>query len=204
MISYDYVVVGAGTAGCVVAARLSEDPDLRVLLVEAGGERGPEAMSVPAMWPTLTGSDVDWGYHTVPQPELGGASLPYPRGKVVGGSSGINAMAHVRGARDSYDRWAGEGVSGWGFDELLPYFRRTETTKGRDPHLRGTAGPHIIERAAEANPVAEAFVQACRERGYPLSDDLNGDQAEGVCWYDRNIVAGKRQSARSEEHTSEL
>jgi choline dehydrogenase len=195
MDSFDFVVVGAGTAGCVVAARLSADPDLRVLLIEAGSDCGPDAMSVPAMWPTLMGSDVDWGLQTVPQTALDAAVLPYPRGKVLGGSSGINAMAHLRADRSSYDRWAIEGTTGWGFDELLPYFQRTENTKGRDPHFRGTAGPVTIERAAEAHPAAEAFFQACKERGYPVSDDLNGGQSEGICWYDRNIVAGQRQSA---------
>jgi choline dehydrogenase-like flavoprotein len=195
MDSFDFVVVGAGTAGCVVAARLSEEPDRRVLLIEAGGDRGPDAMSVPAMWPTLVGSQVDWGLQTVPQAGLDGAVLPYPQGKVLGGSSGINAMAHLRADRSSYDHWANEGATGWGFDDLLPYFQRTETTAGRDPRFRGSAGPLTIERATEIHPAAEAFFEACEQREYPVSDDLNGAQSEGICWYDRNIVAGRRQSA---------
>jgi choline dehydrogenase len=195
MDSFDFIVVGAGTAGCVVAARLSEEPDRRVLLIEAGRNGGPDAMSVPAMWPTLMGSDVDWGLQTVPQTGLDAAVLPYPQGKVLGGSSGINAMAHLRADRSSYDHWAIEGATGWGFDDLLPYFQRTENAQGRDPHFRGTAGPLTIERAAETHPAAEAFFQACKERGYPMSDDLNGARSEGICWYDRNIVAGRRQSA---------
>lgn len=192
--SYDFVVIGAGTAGCVLAARLSEDRDLRVLLLEAGGDPGPDA-SVPGMWPALLGSDIDWGLSTVPQAGLGGAVLPYPRGKALGGSSATNAMAHLRADRASYDRWIAEGAPGWGFDDLLPYFRRSESADGRDPRFRGIGGPMTIERAPQVHPAAEAFFQACKERGYPVSDDLNGAQSEGVCWYDRNIVAGVRQSA---------
>jgi choline dehydrogenase len=114
---------------------------------------------------------------------------------VLGGSSSINAMAHLRADRSSYDSWAAAGATGWGFDDLLPYFMRTENTQARDPHFRGTTGPLTIERIADPHPAAVAFYQACKERGYPVSDDLNGAQSEGVCWYDRNIVAGKRQSA---------
>lgn len=191
---YDFVVIGAGTAGCVLAARLTEDRDLRVLLLEAGGDPGPDA-SVPGMWPALLGSQIDWGLRTVPQAGLGGAVLPYPRGKALGGSSATNAMAHLRADRASYDCWIAEGAPGWGFDDLLPYFRRSESADGHDPRFRGMRGPMIIEGAPQVHPTAEAFFQACKERGYPVSDDLNGAQSEGVCWYDRNIVAGVRQSA---------
>lgn len=152
-------------------------------------------MTVPAMWPTLLTSVVDWGLQTVPQAGLDSAALPYPRGKVLGGCSGINAMAHLRADRSSYDHWAAEGAKGWGFDDLLPYFQRSETTRGLDPYFRGTEGPMTIERATDIHPAAEAFFRACEQHGYPVSDDLNGAQSEGVCWYDRNIVAGRRQSA---------
>jgi choline dehydrogenase len=195
MSAYDYVVVGGGTAGCVVAARLSEDPDARVLLVEAGRRDGTDAMSVPAKWLTLLDSEVDWGFRTVPQAGLDGAVLGYPRGRVLGGSSGINAMTHLRADRSSYDRWAAGGASGWGFDDLLAYFRRAENAMGRDPHLRGTDGPLIVEPNVNPHPAAEAFFAACRERGYPVSHDLNGFHTEGVCWFDQNIVDGRRQSA---------
>lgn len=121
--------------------------------------------------------------------------LPYPRGKVLGGSSGINAMAHLRADRSSYDHWAIEGATGGGYDDLLPYCQRTENAQGCDPHFRGTEGPLTIERAAETHPAADAFFQACEERGYPVSDELNGARSEGICGYDRNIVAGRRQSA---------
>lgn len=195
MSSYDYVIVGGGTAGCVVAARISEDPDVRVALVEAGPRDGTDAMSVPAMWLTLVGSGVDWGFRTTPQAGLDGAVLGYPRGKVLGGSSGINAMTHLRADRSSYDRWAADGATGWGFEDLLRYFRRAENAPGRDPQLRGTDGPLTVQHPTNPHPAAAAFFAACQERGYPVSDDLNGAQTEGVCWFDQNIVHGTRQSA---------
>jgi choline dehydrogenase len=195
MNTYDFVVVGAGTAGCVIASRLSENRELRVLLLEAGGDAGPDTMAMPAMWPALVGSGVDWGLQTVPQVGLDGAVLPYPRGKVLGGSSAINAMAHLRADRSSYDSWLDAGATGWGFDDLLPYFMRAESAPGRDPRFRGSGGPLNIERLPDVSPAAEAFFEACQERGYPVSADLNGAESEGVCWYDRNIVDGARQSA---------
>ena len=152
-------------------------------------------MSVPAQWLTLVGSDVDWGFRTTPQAGLDNAVLQYPRGKVLGGSSGINAMTHVRADRSSYDRWAADGAIGWGFEDLLPYFRRSENAPGRDPQLRGTDGPLTVQHTTNPHPAAEAFFAACQERGYPVSDDLNGAQTGGVCWFDQNIVDGKRQSA---------
>jgi choline dehydrogenase len=163
-----------------------------VSFVEAGRRDGTDAMSVPAKWLTLLDSDVDWGFRTVPQAGLDGAVLGYPRGRVLGGSSGINAMMHLRADRTSYDRW---GADGWGFDDLLPYFRRAENAVGRDPHFRGTDGPLTVEPNVNPHPAAEAFFAACRERGYPVSADLNGFHTEGVCWFDQNIVDGKRQSA---------
>ena len=195
MSSFDYVVVGGGTAGCVVATRISEDPDVRVLLIEAGRRNGADAMNVPAMWLSLLGSDFDWGFRTAPQAALDGAVLAYPRGKVLGGSSGINAMTHLRADRASYDGWAADGATGWGFEDLLPYFRRSENAPGRNSQFRGTEGPLTVRPAINPHPAAEAFFEACQERGYPVSDDLNGADTEGVCWFDQNIVEGKRQSA---------
>jgi len=195
MSSYDYVVVGGGTAGCVVAARVSEDPEVRVLLVEAGGRDATDAMNAPAQWLALLGSDVDWGFRTAPQTGLDGTVLAYPRGKVLGGCSGINAMVHLRGDRSSYDSWAADGAIGWGFEDLLPYFRRSENAPGGDPQLRGRGGPLTVQRSMNPHPAAKAFFEACRERGYPVSDDLNGAPSEGVGWLDENIVDGKRQSA---------
>jgi choline dehydrogenase len=194
MTSYDFIVVGAGTAGSVVAARLSEDPDTRVLLLEAGPAQGPEAVSVPAAWPTLAGSEVDWGYATAPQPGLADAALPYARGKMLGGSSSINAMLFVRADRSSYDDWAADGAPGWGYENLLPYFRRSETADGRDTRYRGTDGPMTPLRATNVHPVARALLQAFGELGYPLAEDLSGADREGASWTEINAVDGVRQS----------
>lgn len=136
---YDFVVVGGGTAGSVLAARLSEDPSTTVLLLEAGSATAPLAVSVPPAWPTLLDSLVTWGFRTVPQPALLGAELPYPRARLLGGCSCINAMAHSRAHRSSYDAW---GVPGWGYDDLLPYFKRSETAPPIvTPPTAAVAGP---------------------------------------------------------------
>jgi choline dehydrogenase len=195
MTSSDFIVVGAGSAGSVVAARLSENPDVQVLLLEAGPAHGPDAVSIPSAWPTLIGSDVDWGYTTVEQPGLAGAARPYPRGKMLGGSSAINAMMYIRADRSSYDDWAADGAPGWGYENLLPYFRRAERVAGRDPRYRGTHGPMTPMRAANIHPVARAFAQAFAQLGYPAADDLNGADREGVAWPELTVVDGIRQSA---------
>ena len=137
MTEYDYIIVGAGTAGCVLAARLTEDSGTRVLLLEAGNSGQTPAMTIPGGWPELIGTAADWAGVTTPQAEAGPVS--YPRGRGLGGSGAINAMAHVRGHRAVYDGWAAAGAAGWGFADLLPYFRRSEHTHGRDPALRAPA-----------------------------------------------------------------
>ena len=137
MTEFDYIIVGAGTAGCVLAARLTQDPGTRVLLLEAGGAERTRAMTVPDAWPDLLGSAADWADVTSAQADAG--PVPYPRGRALGGSGAINAMAHIRGHRAVYDGWAAGGAAGWGFADLLPYFRRSEHAEGRDPSLRGMA-----------------------------------------------------------------
>jgi choline dehydrogenase len=195
MSSYDFVVVGGGSAGSVVASRLSEDPGVRVLLLEAGPADGSAAMSVPTAWPALQGSEIDWRYTTVPQPGLGGTAIPYPRGKVLGGSSSINAMAFLRGHRSAIDAWEAAGAKAWGYDDLLPYYQRSEHTEGLDLHYRGTGGPMRPKPAATIHPTALAFIEAVQERGYPASADLNGADQEGVARYDLTVADGARQSA---------
>jgi len=150
--SFDYVVVGAGTAGSVLASRLSQDPNVRVLLIEAGTSEGPDAMSSAPAWSTLRGSSVGWKYRTVAQPGLDGRSIAYTRGKVLGGSSSINAMAHVRGPRSAIDAWVKAGATGWGFDDLLPYYRRSEHTEDRDPAYRGVGGPMTPKTVQRIHP----------------------------------------------------
>jgi choline dehydrogenase len=194
MQSFDYVIVGAGSAGCVLAARLSEDPQVRVLLVEAGAADGPETMSVPPAWPTLMGSTADWGYVTTPQAGTNHIVQPYPRGKVLGGSSSINAMAFLRGHRAGYDAWVQDGAAGWGYEDLLPFFKRSERAPGRDPDYRGAEGPMVVSPAADAHPLAHAYREAAVEVGHHFSADLNGEDQEGAGWLETNIVGGVRQS----------
>jgi len=190
---YDFVVVGGGSAGCVLASRLTEDEHVRVLVLKAGEAHGPDAMNVPALWPTLLGTTVDWGSHTVPQRALNGAVLAYPRGRVLGGSSSINAMAFLRAHPSSYNCWAGE-ARGWDYDALLPYFQRSECAAGRDPRWRGTNGPMTPTPMRNLHPAAEAFLEACEELGFPISSDLNAAEPEGASRYELTAVDGVRQS----------
>jgi choline dehydrogenase len=190
---FDFIVVGAGTAGCVLAARLSEDAGARVLLLEAGGPERTRAMTVPSEWPANLGTAADWGGQTTAQADGGPAA--YPRGRALGGSGAINAMAHVRGHRAVYDGWALGGAPGWGFADLLPYFKRSERAEGHDPALRGTEGPVRVAPAAadDRHPVARAFTEALCAIGCPATEDLSGD--EGVAWADLAIAGGERVSA---------
>ncbi|HEY4461654.1 MAG TPA: GMC family oxidoreductase N-terminal domain-containing protein [Streptosporangiaceae bacterium] len=191
---YDYIIVGAGSAGCVLAARLSERADARVLLVEAGPASGPAHMGVPQAWPLLLGSEVDWAFTTVPQEHAGGQPHLWPRGKVLGGSSAINAMIFTRGDRAAFDEWAAAGAAGWSYDDLLPFFKRSERAEGRDPAYRGTDGPLRVAPVTGPHPFSQAVFDALVAAGYPVAGDLSAPDAEGVGWHDANIVDGQRQS----------
>ena len=192
---FDYIIVGAGTAGCVLAARLSGSA--RVLLLEAGGPAQTRAMTVPDAWPELLGTAADWAGVTSAQADAG--PVAYPRGKGLGGSGAINAMAHVRGHQAVYDGWAAAGAAGWGYADLLPYFRRSEHADGRDPDLRGTSGPVRVAPVPEAgrHPVASAFAEALHQMGCPVTDDLSGQRQEGAAWVDLAIAGGQRVSPDS-------
>jgi choline dehydrogenase len=192
--NYDFIVVGGGSAGCVIASRLSENESARVLLLEAGSGQPLEAMAVPPAWPTLLDSPASWGEFTTEQAATGTSTI-LARGRVLGGSSGINAMVFARGHRSSYDAWIPAGAKGWGFDDLLPYFKRSENAVGRDPALRGVGGPLTVRPADPPHPVIMACLEAAAERGYRRATDISGGLEEGFGRPDLNIVDGRRQSA---------
>jgi choline dehydrogenase len=194
MRAYDYIVVGAGSAGCVVAARLSEDENVRVLLLEAGGQDSLEFIHIPPAWPTLLGTEVDWDYSTTPQDGTAGLVQKWPRGKVLGGSSSINAMVYLRGHRHDFDAWEQAGAEGWGYHGVLPYFRRMEHVEGKESAYRGRGGPMRPHIATDPNPLSAVFLEAARELHYPLTDDFNGSIQEGAGWHELTIADGKRQS----------
>ena len=193
-LSYDYIIVGGGTAGSVIAARLSEKADVRVLLVEAGAASALPDMELPAVWPLLLASAANWGDVTVPQ-SFNGATLAAPRGRALGGSSSINGLNFLRGHRSSYDTWVEAGATGWGFDDLLPFFRRSETTVGRDEALRGTDGPMVVGPMTEPSPVIVGALAAAAELGYRVADDISSGDETGFGLSDANVVDGRRLSA---------
>ena len=195
MADADYIVVGAGSAGCVLANRLSEDPGNKVILLEAGGRDRHPAIHIPI----LAGAayfvkSINWGYDTAPEPHLDGRSLHWPRGKVLGGSSSINGMMYIRGHRGDYDTWRQMGLDGWDYDSVLPYFRRSEGHANRQDEFHGGDGPWKIKTARSDNPLYQAFFDACAARGYERTSDFNGAQQEGYNWHDFNIDAGRRNS----------
>jgi choline dehydrogenase-like flavoprotein len=194
MQSFDFIIVGAGTAGCVLAARLSEDPDLRVGLIEAGGAADDPAIRDPLQWPRLQGSAIDWQFRTVPQRHTAGRSHAWPRGRVVGGSTALNAMAHVRGHPRDFDGWAADGCPGWSYRDLLPYFIRSETSDRAPSFYHGDSGPVHLMTPPEPHPITLAYMAAGVERGIPATDDHNGPCMTGPTLNTLTIQDGYRQS----------
>jgi choline dehydrogenase len=192
----DHIVVGAGSAGCALAYRLSEDGQSTVLVLEHGGsDAGPLIQMPAALSIPLNMAAYDWGYQTEPEPGLGGRRLHCPRGKVIGGSSSINGMVYVRGHAQDYDGWEAMGAAGWGYRHVLPYFKRLETSHGGEPGWRGADGPLHVTRGAMANPLYRAFIEAGRQAGYPLTRDYNGRQQEGFGPMEMTVWGGRRWSA---------
>jgi choline dehydrogenase len=194
--SFDYVIVGAGSAGCVLADRLSADGRHKVLLLEYGGSdrsifiQMPSALSIP-----MNTARFNWRYHTEPEPGLGGRSLHTPRGKVLGGSSSINGLVYIRGNPMDFERWQAEGAQGWSYADVLPYFRRAETRAEGGNVYRGDGGPLQTRYGTLENPLHAAWLAAAREAGYPATDDVNGFQQEGFGRMDMTVGAGRRSSA---------
>ncbi|MGH3322175.1 MAG: GMC family oxidoreductase [Streptosporangiaceae bacterium] len=193
---YDYVIVGAGSAGCVLASRLTEDPSTSVLLLEAGGPDDSDDVKVPAAFYRLFKTAYDWDYTTVPQPALHGRALYWPRGRMVGGCSSINAMIYIRGNRVDYNAWRDEhGCAGWGYDELLPYFRRAEDHAGGPSAYHGVDGPLRVENLRAHHKLTRAFIDAAVAYGLRKNADFNAGEQDGVGFYQVTQKAGRRWSA---------
>ena len=194
---YDFIIVGAGSAGCVLANRLSADPQRTVLLIEAGGLDKSLILKMPAAFAyAINDPAFDWGYIGEPEPYIENRRLDCPRGKVVGGSSSINAMCFVRGHAGDYERWAAEtGFKTWSYDNCLPYFRKMEKFSGGGSDFRGNEGPLKVQAPVFSNPLNSVFAEACQESGYAWSADTNGENQEGFGLMDQTIHAGMRMSA---------
>jgi choline dehydrogenase len=194
---YDYVVVGAGSAGCVVAARLSEDPRARVLLVEAGKPDAKQEIRIPAAFSKLFHTEYDWDYRTEPEPATANRPRYWPRGKVLGGSSSMNAMMYVRGHRSDYDLWRQAGNAGWSYDDLLPFFRRSEgfVATGGEPGYHGSDGPLPVASQRSPSPLTQAFIAAGESLGLDRRDDVNGASQDGIGLTHVTQKNGRRWSA---------
>jgi choline dehydrogenase-like flavoprotein len=191
----DYVIVGAGSAGCVLASRLSEDPDVKVLLLEAGGPDTAFEIRIPYAFPAVFKSGLDWDLLGEQEPGLGNRRLYLPRGRVIGGSSSINAMIYLRGSRADYDGWAADGCDGWSYDDVLPYFKRSEDNERGEDAYHGVGGPLTISDSRSMQPLIETMLEAAVQAGYEHNEDLNGEQQEGVGRFQLTQRNGWRCSA---------
>jgi choline dehydrogenase len=194
--NFDYIIIGAGSAGCLLANRLSENPENTVLLIEAGSKDSNPLIHIPAGYAKLHRTKVDWGYWTEPQKTLGNRKIYLPRGKTLGGSSSTNAMAYVRGNKADYNEWAALGNAGWSYKDVLPYFKKSEYNVDHTDDFHSQKGELHVEYAKRFNtPFAPAFVKGCIEKGFLANPDYNGEQQEGVGNFQFTIKDGKRHSA---------
>ena len=193
---FDYIIVGAGSAGCALANRLSADRRCKVLLLEAGTKDSNHWIHIPAGFTrTLTDPSVNWLYETEPEEGTANRSIPIPRGKVLGGSSSINGMLYIRGQHRDYDLWAQQGNRGWSFDDVLPYFKRSENREGGGDEFHGEGGPLHVSDQVEGHEICDAVIAAAMERGIPRNDDVNGATQEGFGYVHLTVKDGKRHSA---------
>ncbi len=193
--TFDYIIIGSGSAGAALAYRLSEDPSVSVLILEFGGtDAGPFIQMPAALSYPMNMSLYDWGFETEPEPGLGGRKLVTPRGKVVGGSSSVNGMVYVRGHARDFDTWETMGARGWGFKDVLPYYKRLENIQGQDPTWRGTSGPLHVQRGDKKIPLFDAFIEAGEQAGYGRTEDYNGERQEGFGDMEMTVHKGRRWS----------
>lgn len=192
---YDYIIVGAGSAGCVLASRLSEDPKIKVLLLEAGGPDKRKECHIPVAFSKVFKTPCDWAYYTEPESHLGNRNLYWPRGKMLGGSSSMNAMIYIRGHRSDYDHWRDLGNQGWSYNQVLPYFKRSEKQQNGASAYHGVSGPLTVSNLRSPNPLSHAFIEAAQQCGFQRNDDFNAESQEGFGFYQVTQCGGKRCSA---------